>query len=106
MIRRPPRSTLFPYTTLFRSDGSSPTSCRIFQLHKEQIMSTTKLLRIAAATMALSVAAAPAPAQPVKNIVFVHGAFADGSSWAKVFSSLQAKRYHVTAVQNPLTSFA
>src|SRR5258706_5797988 len=24
MIRRPPRSTLFPYTTLFRSDGSSP----------------------------------------------------------------------------------
>src|SRR3712207_9038359 len=26
MIRRPPRSTLFPYTTLFRSD-SSPCSC-------------------------------------------------------------------------------
>src|SRR5215469_1349297 len=26
MIRRPPRSTLFPYTTLFRSGGSSPTS--------------------------------------------------------------------------------
>src|SRR2546427_3593372 len=25
MIRRPPRSTLFPYTTLFRSDRSSPT---------------------------------------------------------------------------------
>ena len=24
MIRRPPRSTLFPYTTLFRSDGSAP----------------------------------------------------------------------------------
>src|SRR3712207_9011520 len=26
MIRRPPRSTLFPYTTLFRSDGKSPTA--------------------------------------------------------------------------------
>src|SRR5260370_5183928 len=26
MIRRPPRSTLFPYTTLFRSPGSSPFS--------------------------------------------------------------------------------
>src|SRR2546430_9930228 len=26
MIRRPPRSTLFPYTTLFRSDWSSPCS--------------------------------------------------------------------------------
>src|SRR6266550_8455569 len=28
MIRRPPRSTLFPYTTLFRSIRSWPTSCR------------------------------------------------------------------------------
>src|SRR2546428_7345562 len=27
MIRRPPRSTLFPYTTLFRSPGSARTSC-------------------------------------------------------------------------------
>src|SRR5260221_3664059 len=26
MIRRPPRSTLFPYTTLFRSQASSPAS--------------------------------------------------------------------------------
>src|SRR3989454_10680314 len=28
MIRRPPRSTLFPYTTLFRSRGTEPRSCR------------------------------------------------------------------------------
>src|SRR2546426_9281741 len=27
MIRRPPRSTLFPYTTLFRSDGEQPGAC-------------------------------------------------------------------------------
>src|SRR2546427_9441710 len=27
MIRRPPRSTLFPYTTLFRSRGATPTAC-------------------------------------------------------------------------------
>src|SRR6266566_9241381 len=46
------------------------------------------------------------PSQPVKNIVLVHGAFADGSSWAKVIPLLQAKGYNVTAVQNPLTSFA
>ena len=39
-------------------------------------------------------------------IVLVHGAFADGSSWAKVIKILQAKGYNVTAVQNPLTSFA
>jgi pimeloyl-ACP methyl ester carboxylesterase len=43
-------------------------------------------------------------AQPA--IVLVHGAFADGSSWAKVIPILQAKGYTVTAVQNPLTSFA
>jgi pimeloyl-ACP methyl ester carboxylesterase len=63
----------------------------------------------AAAAMALSVATGPvkaAPTQPVKNIVFVHGAFADGSSWAKVITILQAKGYNVTVVQNPLTSFA
>ena len=47
-----------------------------------------------------------ASAQPVKNIVLVHGAFADGSSWGKVIPILQAKGYNVTAVQNPCTSFA
>lgn len=49
-------------------------------------------------------AAAAAPPQQVKNSVLVHGAFADGSSWAKVIPLLQAKGYSVTAVQNPLTS--
>jgi pimeloyl-ACP methyl ester carboxylesterase len=42
----------------------------------------------------------------VKNIVLVHGAWADGSSWSKVIPFLQAKGLHVTAVQNPLTSIA
>jgi pimeloyl-ACP methyl ester carboxylesterase len=45
-------------------------------------------------------------AAPVKNIVLVHGAFADGSSWSKVIAVLQAKGYNVIAVQNPLTSLA
>ena len=42
----------------------------------------------------------------IKNVVLVHGAFADGSSWAKVIPLLQAKGYNVIAVQNPLTSLA
>ncbi|SQC93780.1 Predicted esterase of the alpha/beta hydrolase fold [Cedecea neteri] len=49
----------------------------------------------------------PTPRQPpreVKNIVLVHGLFADGSSWGKVIPLLQAKGLHVTAVQNPTTS--
>lgn len=40
----------------------------------------------------------------IKNIVLVHGAFTDGSSWSAVTSLLQSAGYHVTAVQNPLTS--
>ncbi len=42
----------------------------------------------------------------VKNIVLVHGAFADGTSWGKVIPLLQARGFHVVAVQNPLTSLA
>jgi pimeloyl-ACP methyl ester carboxylesterase len=44
--------------------------------------------------------------QAVKNIVLVHGAFADGSSWSKVVPLLQEMGYHAVAVQNPLTSLA
>ena len=39
----------------------------------------------------------------VKNIVIVHGAFADGSGWKSVFSILSKKGYNVTVVQNPLS---
>lgn len=46
------------------------------------------------------------PPSAVKNVVLVHGAFADGSSWSKVIPLLQAMGYHVTAVQNPMTSLA
>jgi pimeloyl-ACP methyl ester carboxylesterase len=44
--------------------------------------------------------------QGIRNIVIVHGAWADGSSWSKVIPLLQAKGLHVVAVQNPLTSLA
>src|SRR3954453_13185641 len=47
-----------------------------------------------------------AGAPTVRNVVLVHGAFADGSSWAKVIPLLEAKGLHVTAVQNPLSSLA
>jgi pimeloyl-ACP methyl ester carboxylesterase len=59
---------------------------------------------------ALLVAAAPAIAEnttPVaRNVVLVHGAWADGSCWSEVIARLQAAEMHVTAVQNPLTSLA
>ena len=42
----------------------------------------------------------------VKNIVLVHGAFADGSSWSKVIPLFQKMGYKAVAVQNPMTSLA
>src|SRR4249919_1006281 len=40
----------------------------------------------------------------VKNIVLVHGAFADGSEWKALYNVLTKKGYNVTVVQNPLSS--
>jgi pimeloyl-ACP methyl ester carboxylesterase len=51
-------------------------------------------------------AQAQSPASVVKNIVLVHGAFADGTSWSKIIPILEEEGYHVVAVQNPLTSLA
>jgi len=42
----------------------------------------------------------------VKNVVLVHGAFADGSGWRGVYDALTKDGYKVTIVQNPLTSLA
>ncbi len=40
----------------------------------------------------------------IKNVVLVHGAFADGSGWRRVYDTLTAEGHRVTIVQNPLTS--
>lgn len=65
-----------------------------------------KALVVAASLAAIGVTAhaADTPAKP--SVVIVHGAFADGSDWAKVIPLLQAKGVKVTAIQNPLTSLA
>lgn len=60
-----------------------------------------------ASAIALSAAIGPVTetnAQTVKNIVLVHGAFADGSGYKALYTELTKKGYHVTVVQNPLTS--
>jgi pimeloyl-ACP methyl ester carboxylesterase len=49
------------------------------------------------------VAASPSPMK-ARNIVLVHGLFADGSSWSEVIPRLQAAGLNVTSVQNPLTT--
>jgi len=42
----------------------------------------------------------------VRNVVFVHGLFADGSCWSDVIARLQRMDVNATSVQNPLTSLA
>ena len=60
---------------------------------------------VAAATSSLLVGTAHAePAPKAKNVVLVHGLFADGSCWSEVIPRLQAAGLNVTAVQNPLTT--
>src|SRR5256885_12071097 len=44
MIRRPPRSTLFPYTTLFRSDCSTRRSFSLQLRHQSAVTSTKTIL--------------------------------------------------------------
>ncbi len=72
----------------------------------------TRTLLAAAAATALTVSHQPQAAEPdvapkaVRNVVLVHGAFADGSGWRGVYDELTGRGYRVTVVQNPLTSFA
>src|SRR6267378_8693264 len=46
----------------------------------------------------------PALAAPIKNIVLVHDAWVDGSGWKPVYEILVRDGYHVSVVQEPLTS--
>lgn len=71
-----------------------------------RLAATLRTIANAAAIAAATVSGAAHAAAPVApaSVVIVHGAFADGSDWAKVIPLLQAKGVKVTAIQNPLTS--
>jgi pimeloyl-ACP methyl ester carboxylesterase len=70
-------------------------------------MDRRTFVSLTAATAASSLLAGRAFAQTApkaKNVVLVHGLFADGSSWSEVIPRLQAAGLNVTSVQNPLTT--
>lgn len=72
-------------------------------------MTFWRSLFVAASLLAAPIGLAHAQTPPrvkAKNVVLVHGAWADGSSWSEVIPILQAAGLHVTAVQNPLSSLA
>jgi pimeloyl-ACP methyl ester carboxylesterase len=67
----------------------------------------TFLGALAAASAASSIAARAVAAQAVpkaRNVVLLHGLFADGSCWSEVIGRLQAAGLNATSVQNPLTT--
>ncbi|MER9316157.1 alpha/beta hydrolase [Mesorhizobium sp. M0659] len=73
-------------------------------------MTKSKIILAAAAGIATAASAYAADKIPdnqaVRNVVLVHGAFADGSGWRGVYEELTGRGYKVTIVQNPLTSLA
>ncbi|OWJ93785.1 hypothetical protein B6S59_15475 [Pseudomonas sp. A46] len=69
-------------------------------------MHKPKTLALALAMTASLFAVGGYASIPQPSVVIVHGAFADGSDWAKVVPLLQSEGIKVTVVQNPLTSLA
>ncbi len=67
---------------------------------------STALVAGAAASLISTKPTTAASTAPVKarNVVLVHGLFADGSCWSEVIARLQAAGLNVTSVQNPLTT--
>jgi pimeloyl-ACP methyl ester carboxylesterase len=73
---------------------------------KDKVCETIRA-RVAAGTLLaafLIAGSVPALAAPIKNIVLVHGAWVDGSGWKPVYEILVRGGYHVSVVQEPLTS--
>jgi pimeloyl-ACP methyl ester carboxylesterase len=71
-----------------------------------RVATALTIAAVAAAFGLSETKAQPAAPAQAHNVVLVHGAWADGSSWAGVIPLLQADGLNVTAVQNPLTSLA
>jgi pimeloyl-ACP methyl ester carboxylesterase len=68
-------------------------------------MKTTSFITRVATALALAGAAMGVQAEPVRNIVLVHGYFADGSGWQAVSNILTRDGYKVSVVQEPELSF-
>jgi pimeloyl-ACP methyl ester carboxylesterase len=69
-------------------------------------MTKLKAFLTPAAALYLLLSTAPASADPIKNIVLVHGAWVDASGWKPIYEILTKQGFHVTMVQEPETSFA
>jgi pimeloyl-ACP methyl ester carboxylesterase len=69
-------------------------------------MSAVKIRVAVVALLSVVLPALPAIADPIRNIVLVHGAWVDASGWKAVYDILTNEGFHVTMVEEPETSFA
>src|ERR1700679_2766691 len=77
---------------------------RDIMLMNRRTFSTALLAGAAASLTSTRGMAATATPPKARNVVLVHGLFADGSCWSEVIGRLQAAGLNATSVQNPLTT--
>jgi pimeloyl-ACP methyl ester carboxylesterase len=74
------------------------------QLFKKKLAQGLTVFGITIVFLTLLFTNLNAQTMKVKNVVLVHGAFADGSGWKGIYEILTKKGYNVVIVQNPLSS--
>ena len=74
------------------------------QLFKHTLSKVLSAFGIIIAFLTILLPNLNAQTMKVKNVVLVHGAFADGSGWKAIYDILTKRSYNVTIVQNPLSS--
>jgi len=79
---------------------------KAMQILKQRVAVTLLVAITLLASTSSSFAASAGKTAGVKNVVLVHGAWADGSGWEGVYRILTRDGYRVSVVQNPLTSLA
>src|SRR5258708_29430073 len=77
---------------------------RDIMMMNRRTFSTALLAGAAASLISTRGMAANATPPKARNVVLVHGLFADGSCWSEVIARLQTAGLNVTSVQNPLTT--
>src|SRR6201998_4923746 len=77
---------------------------REIMMMNRRTFSTALLAGAAASLISTRGTAANAAPAKARNVVLVHGLFADGSCWSEVIARLQAAGLNVSSVQNPLTT--
>ena len=93
-----PKRLPIPWTRVVRHPNRS-NQCEIFSSQLATVL-------MAGAAIAAPAQSADLPKGAAHNIVLVHGAFVDQTSWKPVADILTKKGYNVTLVENPLTSLA